>query len=81
VTSTTIDDLRQQGVVTEELRQWAHEVRLAAREAAHPEDLGDVSQEDARQSLDFMDAFLEFAVALPERRRQARRQADAQEDG
>jgi len=67
-----IDSLREQGKVTEELKEWAHEVRLGAREAAHPEELGEVSQEEAKQSLDWMDAFLEFAIALPERRRQAK---------
>jgi Domain of unknown function (DUF4145) len=64
-----INDLRTKGLVTEELKDWAHEVRLAAREAAHPEELGDVTADEARESLRFMDAFLEFAVALPARRR------------
>lgn len=64
-----IDDLREQGVVTEELKDWAHEVRLAAREAAHPEELGDVSHDEALESLRFADDFLRFAVALPAKRK------------
>lgn len=72
-----IDDLRQKGIVTEELKEWAHEVRLSAREAAHPDELGEVSAEDALESLRFMDDFLQFAIALPEARkaRQAARKA------
>lgn len=67
--------------VTEELKDWAHEVRLAAREAAHPDELGEITQEEAKQSLDFMDAFLDYAVALPERRRRQREQGDEGEAG
>ena len=64
-----IDDLHANHKVTSELRDWAHEVRLAAGEAAHPDEIGDVTVEEAKESLEWMDAFLEFAVALPERRR------------
>jgi Domain of unknown function (DUF4145) len=65
---TEIDSLYDQHKVTEELRDWAHEVRVAAREAAHPDELGDVTPEEANESLEWMDAFLLFAIALPERR-------------
>jgi hypothetical protein len=67
-----INDLYEQHRVTEELRDWAHEVRLAARDAAHPDELGAITRHEARQSIEFMDAFLEYAVALPERRRAGR---------
>jgi Domain of unknown function (DUF4145) len=72
-----IDDLAVKGKVTNEVKEWAHEVRLAAREAAHPEDLGDVSADEANESLEFADAFLTFAVALPAKRT-ARRQSETQ---
>jgi hypothetical protein len=64
-----IDDLHAKHKATDELRDWAHEVRIAAREAAHPDELSAVSGEEAEASLEWMDAFLNFAVALPERRR------------
>lgn len=70
-----IDSLRERGVVTEELKEWAHEVRIAAREAAHPEELGEVTTKEALTSLQWADAFLEFAIALPERRRRAREES------
>jgi hypothetical protein len=69
-----IDNLRANGTITEELKDWAHGVRLEAREAAHPEELGEVSKEDAERSLRFADAFLQYAVALPEQARQQREQ-------
>jgi Domain of unknown function (DUF4145) len=64
-----IDDLHEKGIVTEQLKDVAHQVRSMAREAAHPDELGEVSSADASESLNFMEAFLEFTVALPERLR------------
>jgi hypothetical protein len=64
-----IDDLHEKSLVTAQLREVAHRVRSMAREAAHPEDLGEVSSGEAKESLNFMDAFLEYTIALPERLR------------
>lgn len=63
-----INDLRQKGTITQSLKEWADEVRIAGDEAAHPEDLGEVKREEAEESLTFMDAFLDHAIALPARR-------------
>ena len=73
-----IKDLADKGVITRELKAWADEVRITGDDAAHPEDLGEVRDPDARESLDFMDEFLRHSVAMPERRRrreEARRQS------
>jgi hypothetical protein len=66
--ATEIDSLVGKGKITTELMEWAHAVRLDGNDAAHPDTLGDVSRNEAADSLDFMDAFLRFAVALPARR-------------
>ena len=64
-------------LITDELRDYGNEVRIAGNEAAHPEDIGDVTQEEAAESLDFMNDFLRYAVAMPERRK-ARQAARAE---
>lgn len=69
-----INDLRSTGVITEELRKWAHEVRFAGNDAAHPDTLGKVTEGDAAESLEFMDEFLRHTIAMPARR--AAREAD-----
>jgi Domain of unknown function (DUF4145) len=69
---TEIEELHKQTTISGELKEWAHEVRLAAAEAAHPEELGDVTKAEAQASLEWADAFLEYTVALPERRRRKR---------
>lgn len=60
-----IADLLSKGEINKSLKEWADEVRIAGDEAAHPEALGEVTRGEAEASLEFMDAFLEGAIALP----------------
>jgi len=71
-----INDLMQRSVITKTLKEFADETRIAGDDAAHPETLGKIEQEEAKESLDFMDEFLEHTIALPARR-DARKQARA----
>lgn len=64
-----LQDLRNEGVITLELRKWADEVRIAGDDAAHPEELGEIEDAEAKESLEFMDEFLRHSVAMPARRR------------
>lgn len=65
-----ITDLHGKGTITLTLKEWADEVRILGDDAAHPDTLGKVTQDEAADSLKFMDAFLEHAIALPARRDQ-----------
>lgn len=58
-------------------------MRISGDEAAHPSEMGQIESSEALASLEFMDAFLEHAVALPNRRkvRKAARQANGQTVG
>ena len=67
-----IDNLAEAGRITNDLAQWAHEVRITGNEAAH--EMGPVSEEDAKDGLFFLDAFLEAVYSVPARH-QARRAA------
>lgn len=58
-------DLAGRQEITQTVRSWADEVRIAGDDAAHPEDLGEVTTNEAIDSLEFMDAFLSHAIALP----------------
>jgi hypothetical protein len=73
-----INDLAQRRVLTQSLQEWAHEVRIAGDDAAHPEDLGAITQDEAEESLRFMEEFLKHGIAVPaarEARKRARQQA------
>src|SRR3989344_9222348 len=74
-----IDWLLNQQIITKELKEWAHEVRLTGNDAAHPpkDVLKDeaVSSEDADDILTLLEKFIDvlyIAPALAEERRQRR---------
>jgi hypothetical protein len=60
-----IADLEQRRVITAFLKEWADEVRIAEDDAAHPDAMGAITLGESEESLKFMDAFLEHAIALP----------------
>jgi Domain of unknown function (DUF4145) len=62
-------DLRDKGRITEDLMEYAHEVRIAGNDAAHPDELGEVTNAEAEESLTFMDEFLRHVIAMPTTRR------------
>jgi hypothetical protein len=71
-----INDLVSRGILTNDLAKFAHEVRISGDDAAHPEELGEVGQAEAEESLAFLDDFLRVTVAMPElaeRRRKERK--------
>jgi uncharacterized protein DUF4145 len=74
-----ITNLVERGLIAKDLGDFAHEVRIVGDDTAHPSTLGEVTREQVRESLDFLDDFLRVAVALPERvrRKKAERRADS----
>jgi hypothetical protein len=73
-------DLVSKGKITQELRNWADEVRIAGNDAAHPEEMGSVSETEARSSLEFLDDFVRLSLVVPAKRaaRAAARTATAE---
>lgn len=70
-----IEDLKNGGVITKQLADFAHEVRITGNDIAHPEDITTVDQKEVEESLDFLDGFLETVFVLPaiaERRKRDR---------
>lgn len=76
-----LDNLLKKGLITQQLRDNVDEVRLSGNDAAHPEELAAVTEEDARDSLVFLDDFLNTTIVVPERQRlrEARREAEGTE--
>jgi hypothetical protein len=70
-----IDDLKNKGIITKQLADFAHEVRITGNDMAHPEDMDEVNRKEIEESLDFMDGFLNTVFVLPliaERRKKER---------
>jgi hypothetical protein len=58
-----IDALANAGRLTEDLRKWAHHVRLGGNDATHDED--PFTKEEAEELLDFTELFLIYVYTLP----------------
>ncbi|UEG52598.1 DUF4145 domain-containing protein [Mucilaginibacter daejeonensis] len=69
-----IDDLQIRGIITNDLKEWAHVIRWIGNDAAHPnKDV--VSEEDAGDILELCDQFLNtiyVAPAIAKERREIR---------
>jgi hypothetical protein len=61
-----IDDLAAKGELPPRMKEWAHQVRLLARDPAHPEP-GDepTPQQDVQEAMRFLDFLLEYLFTLP----------------
>lgn len=77
-----INGLYRKHIITQSLKDFADEVRIAGDDAAHPETLGKIHPDEAKESLEFMDEFLEHTIALPARRdaRKRARSSDQRSD-
>jgi hypothetical protein len=69
-----LDNLVTNGIITAQIRANVDEVRLSGNDVAHPETLGTITEEEARESLLFLDDFLGTVIVLPERQRRRQQQ-------
>jgi hypothetical protein len=70
-----IKNLSEGGTITTDLAAWADAVRITGNEAAN--EMGPVTEEDANDSLFFLDAFLDAVYAVPHRHRERKAQREA----
>jgi Domain of unknown function (DUF4145) len=52
-------------LITRELKDWAHEIRLGGNDAAHDEDR--LEEAEADELLDFVELYLTYVYSLPKR--------------
>lgn len=73
-----IDFLQSKGIITVELQNWAHEVRMVGNDGAHPNQHELVGESDARDILDLLKQFCQvmyIAPSIAAERKQARERA------
>lgn len=58
-----IDKAVEAGLLTKDLAQWAHEIRIFGNEAVH--DPVEVSEQEATEIKDFTELFLLYVFTLP----------------
>jgi len=64
-----IDWLAESDVITQQMRQVAHQLRMGGNAGAHPgkDGLNDVSERDAGDLLTFLDYFMRYVYEIPGR--------------
>lgn len=63
-----IDELQTKGLLTVQLRDWAHQIRYFGNFGAHPdENIGDATKADAEQMIEFLSTFLKYMYDMPAR--------------
>jgi len=62
-----IDELYDTQIITKDIKDWAHEIRLTGNIGAHPDEDGleDVTPEDAEELLKFMEEYLNYVYIMP----------------
>jgi len=60
-----IDELANRSIITNDLKDWAHEIRLGGNEAAH--DMRPFSETEAEELVDFSELYLTYVYTLPKR--------------
>ena len=63
-----IEDATEKNLLTSEMSQWAHEIRLSANEPRHADDDFDgATAQDVEQILEFASALGQYLYSLPAR--------------
>ncbi|MDH5449058.1 MAG: DUF4145 domain-containing protein [Candidatus Bathyarchaeota archaeon] len=62
-----IDELYGNQIITKDIRDWAHEIRLTGNIGAHPDDDGleDIQPDNAEELLKFMEEYLNYVYIMP----------------
>lgn len=69
-----IDELASRNLLTPDLKEWAHVVRLEGNDASHDED--PYTPEEADELLSFVDLYLTYVYAMPGRLKLRRENAE-----
>ena len=70
-----IDALAVKNMLTPDLKDWAHQVRLGGNDAAHDED--PYTQDEAEELLSFVELYLTYVYSMPGRLAARRKKAEA----
>ncbi len=62
-----IDDLATNGIITEDLKNWAHEIRLWGNEGAHPskDGLDEVTEKETTEVKKFLESLFQYIYIMP----------------
>ncbi len=77
-----IDKAAADHLITEEMAQWAHEIRLDANDQRHVDENAPLpNADDAKRTIDFAKALADFMFVLPDQVSRGRRPQPAPDIG
>jgi len=80
-----IDELYGREIITKDVRDWTHEIRLTANIGAHPDEDGlqVVTQEEADELIKFTEEYLNYVYIMPAKvaKRRARKKETKENEG
>ncbi len=61
-----IDDLENRKIITSDLKEWAHEIRMVGNDGAHPfeDQFDEIGKEDALEIRDFLAGFVDYVFVM-----------------
>lgn len=62
-----IDELFKKGIITKDMMNWSHEIRVTGNLGAHPDKDGleDITPDDAEDLIKFMEEYLNYVYTMP----------------
>lgn len=78
-----IDQIKNVGTLTKDIKDWAHNIRIFGNWGAHPQDdmLHDITPELAKEVKDFVDEFMNYVYVMPGKVAAARERYKKKDDG
>ncbi|MFH1173244.1 MAG: DUF4145 domain-containing protein, partial [bacterium] len=70
-----IDQIKNAGFLTQDIKDWAHNIRIFGNWGAHPQDdnLKDVDEKTAEETQSFLEEFFNYVYVMPSRVADARK--------
>lgn len=77
-----IDQIKNVGTLTKDIKDWAHNIRIFGNWGAHPQDdmLHDITPELATEVKDFVDEFMNYVYVMPGKVAAARERYNKKDD-
>ena len=76
-----IEEASKERLLTDDMKKWAHDIRLQGNDSRHPKGLPPATKEDARRVFDFASMLGEFLFVLPARVKRGREEAKTTQKG
>jgi predicted PurR-regulated permease PerM len=78
-----IDQIKNASFLTQDIKDWAHNIRIFGNWGAHPQDdnLKEADESVAKEAQSFLEEFFNYVYVMPDRVAKARAPKEQKKDG